>query len=429
MEIRGEFVNKEFVNKRDKTSTFVNENLNKNIIYTTVDGAFFGLGIGMVPLATTLTYFVSQYIHSNVLIGLLTTMNAFLLNLPQLFTARYIESMANNRKLILFSGFIQRFAWILMGTIVLIVQNKMIMMVLFYFAYGFFSLVSGIVGVAWMDMIAKVIPINIRGRVFGIRTFLCSMVEFIGALLSVYILEKFYTPYNYSILFYLVGAFLFISMIFLAKMKEPNVIRQTNIEPLPVYLKKLAKILKEDKTFLYFIIALSIALIGGAAAAFRIVYAKNIMNITAKDVAFLTLLWVMSRAVSSFVWGFVNDRKSYRFTMILAHLIQVMSFFLMNFIDSSSMLVLYVVFVIHGIWEGAIFVTQNNFIIELGGEKHRATYLGLSAILFTPASAIGPIIMGAMIDLFNYQTTFWLAGVLMIGTAFTLHKKVCTNNL
>jgi MFS family permease len=240
--------------------------------------------------------------------------------------------------------------------------------------------------------------------------------------LAAYILGKFAFPHSYGVLFMLVGVFTMVSYGFLLYMKEEDWVRQTEKEPLMNYIKKLGKILKEDKTFFYFMCALGIAILGSAGANFRIVYAKNVLGITARDVQVLTSVWIFSRAISSIGWGFVNDWKGYRFTMIAAHVIFFPSYILMNYLTGFGMLC--IIFILHGIAESAIWVTQGNFIIQLGGEKNRATYLGLSSILFTPISAIGPLLMGGIIDLVNYQAAFLLSGVLMLVMVVITYKKV-----
>jgi len=407
---------------QDDSARFVSRHLNRNIAYSVIDGTLFSFGIGMVPLATTLTYFVSYYIESNLLIGLLATMNACLMNLPQLFAARYIESIDNNRRLLLYSGLLHRLCWMVMGAGVLLLQDSRSLMILFYLAYGLFSLASGVVGVAWMDMIAKVFPASVRGRIFGVRSFLCSLVEFLGALLAATILERVAAPTSYALLFFLTGLFGLLSMFFLNRMREPNVQRQGLPEPLGAYLKRSSRILVEDPRFFYFMLAMSVALLGGGAAGFRILYAKAAFAISASEVALFTLLWICSRALSSLVWGFINDRLGYRFTLIWAHLLLMLSFLIL--LGADWLPALYLSFVLHGAWEGAIFVSQGNYIIELGGEQRRATYLGLSAVLFTPAATLGPLLMGALSDGLGYKPMFALAALAMLLMVWLMVSKV-----
>jgi hypothetical protein len=60
----------------------------RNYILNTADGAFFALAMGMVPLNTVLTYFISGYVTQKWLIGLLSFLNVLLAFSPQIRVSR-----------------------------------------------------------------------------------------------------------------------------------------------------------------------------------------------------------------------------------------------------------------------------------------------------------------------------------------------------
>ncbi|MBZ4666914.1 MAG: major facilitator superfamily 1 [Defluviitaleaceae bacterium] len=401
---------------------FVEKHLKKNMILSTLDGVTFCFGSGMVPLATTIVYFISYYIQNNILIGLLTTMSTVLINFPQIFMANYIESKPNDLKVLSKISLLQRVPWFFMGLSVFLIKDSRWMIFSIYVIYGLYSLFTGLSNVTWNDMMAKIIPIRLRGRFFGIRTAITSGAEFIGSLLCVLMLSFFDFPYNYGAIFILVGCFMMISYIALMQTKEPDFVRNANRQPFIEYAKDLLTILKEDKNFTFAICSIGLATIGTAAANFRIVYAKTILPITPKDVAFLTALWLISRSLFSIFWGIVADKKGYKITMMGGYFIYLISYLCMNLI--SGMNKLYFVFILHGAGESVVSAIQANFIISLGGEDKRATYLGLAAILFTPLSAIGPVLMGLLIDGISYQAAFLAAAILTAGMILTMHKKV-----
>lgn len=401
---------------------FVEKHLKKNMILSTLDGVTFCFGSGMVPLATTIVYFISYYIQNNILIGLLTTMSTVLINFPQIFMANYIESKPNDLKVLSKISLLQRVPWFFMGLSVFLIKDSRWMIFSIYVIYGLYSLFTGLSNVTWNDMMAKIIPIRLRGRFFGIRTAITSGAEFIGSLLCVLMLSFFDFPYNYGAIFILVGCFMMISYIALMQIKEPDFVRNANRQPFIEYAKDLLTILKEDKNFTFAICSIGLATIGTAAANFRIVYAKTILPITPKDVAFLTALWLISRSLFSIFWGIVADKKGYKITMMGGYFIYLISYLCMNLISGMNML--YFVFILHGAGESVVLAIQANFIISLGGEDKRATYLGLAAILFTPLSAIGPVLMGLLIDGISYQAAFLAAAILTAGMILTMHKKV-----
>ncbi|NLK22087.1 MAG: MFS transporter [Epulopiscium sp.] len=405
-----------------KNQGFVEKHLNKNMYLSIMDGVLFAFGAGMAPLTTTIIFFISQYVQNNILIGLLTTMSTVLVNFPQIFMAKIIESKPNNLRILKWIALSQRLMWFFMGISVLFIKSSAWMIAGVYISYGLYSLLTGLINVTWTDMIAKVVPSRLRGRFFGIRTAITSGAEFLGALFCVVALGFLSFPFNYGLIFILVGVFTTLSYIVLMQMKEPDFVRNTNRESFLKYAKNLLTILKEDKNFTFAICSIGLAIIGNAAANFRIVYAKEILSITPKEVALLTSLWLISRSIFSVIWGIINDKKGFKFAMIAGHFIYLLSYLLMGNIRGIGLL--YFIFILHGIAESVVLVTQSNFIISLGGEEKRATYLGLSAILFTPLSAIGPILMGLIIEGINYQVAFLSAGAMMAGMMLIMYKKV-----
>lgn len=401
---------------------FVEKHLKKNMILSTLDGVTFCFGSGMVPLATTIVYFVSYYIQNNILIGLLTTMSTVLINLPQIFMAKYLESKPNDLKVLCRVSLLQRLPWFFMGCSIFFIKDSRWMIFSIYIIYGLYSLFTGLSNVTWNDMMAKIIPIRIRGRFFGIRTAITSCAEFIGSLLCVLMLSFFVFPYNYGVVFILVGCFMMFSYIALMQTKEPDFVRNAKRQPFIEYAKDLLIILREDKNFTFAVCSIGLATLANAAANFRIVYAKTILPITPKDVALLTALWLISRSIFSIVWGILTDKKGYKFTMMAGHFVYLISYLCMNFIGGMGMLSF--IFILHGAGESVVLAIQPNFIISLGGEDKRATYLGLAAILFTPLSALGPVLMGLLIDGLSYQAAFLGAGLLMAGMILTMYKKV-----
>ncbi len=75
--------------------------------------------------------------------------------------------------------------------------------------------------VGWQDMIAKIFPVEWRGRYFGIANFLGNGTGILGATAAAWMLETMQFPYNFMLAFGIGGIFIFISWVFLRMTREP----------------------------------------------------------------------------------------------------------------------------------------------------------------------------------------------------------------
>ena len=66
--------------------------IKRNVITSIVDGILNAMAMGLIPLQTLVVYFISEYVHSNFVIGLLTTVQMLLMAIPR-FTARHMERL------------------------------------------------------------------------------------------------------------------------------------------------------------------------------------------------------------------------------------------------------------------------------------------------------------------------------------------------
>lgn len=144
----------------------------RNYLLNTFDGAFFALAMGMVPLNTVLTYFISGYVSQKWLIGLLTFLNVLLTFSPQILVSRKLEKVTRIKPLVILYAAIIRLLWLFMGLNVLLVadRNPTLFVILFYLLYSLIGLSSAFTGICWLNFIVKIIPERYRGRFFGVRS-------------------------------------------------------------------------------------------------------------------------------------------------------------------------------------------------------------------------------------------------------------------
>lgn len=98
-----------------RLEVFAYKNLKRNSIISIADGAVFAIGSGMLPVSTVIVYFISNYVHSNTLIGLLTTLNVLLSNSPQILVAKKLEMLESYKEYFIKVALLMRLMWFLLA--------------------------------------------------------------------------------------------------------------------------------------------------------------------------------------------------------------------------------------------------------------------------------------------------------------------------
>ena len=82
----------------------------------------------------------------------------------------------------------------------------------FFILFAWFSFGGGTQIVGWQDMIAKIIPVDKRGRFFGITNFIGNGTGILGALAVPFVLARSTFPMAYVLAFAAAAILIFISL-------------------------------------------------------------------------------------------------------------------------------------------------------------------------------------------------------------------------
>lgn len=386
-------------------SEFVYKNLKRNSFICTLNSCLGSLGGGLVPLGTMLTYYIANYTTSNFYIGLVNFIAPLLSNVPQIFFARYLSKFKYNKWAIVINGLLTRSVWLILGYITISVHNNLVNLMAFLVIYGIVNLGAGVNTLCWNDTMAKVVPLDVRGRFVGIRYFLGGVCEFLATLLMGFLLNRYVFPNNYAVIFVLSGVLTVIAALVFIYINEPPKVYCENSVPLIEYLKQLRGILKTDKNFTSFIVFDYFAILSRSIAAFLIVYAKMKLNLTPGDMVTMTAVLTVSQTFFYLVWGYIDDKYGYRPSLLLSTLGFTMTN-LVAFLFLKNIGILLVLYAIIGASQSARNAGRINLTIELAGENDVRTYIALSNFLLTIPFGVFPLLCGVLIDNFGYVPFF-----------------------
>ncbi|HYF74993.1 MAG TPA: MFS transporter [Candidatus Nitrosocosmicus sp.] len=398
----------------------------RNYVLNTADGALFNMAMGMVPLNTVLTYFISGYVSQKWLIGLLSFINILLMFSPQILVSKKLERLKHYKPFLLATGLGLRLMWLLLGLDVILLadRNPVLFIILFYVIYSLIGLFSAFTSITWLNFIVKIIPNEYRGRFLGIRFTICGIFESLGALIMGIIIKRFDYPTNYGVLFITVFVLTLLSLWILSFSKEHESRKESLREEERSYIQKMASVLRKDKNFTIYLV--TVALIGSfgkMAFAFQIVFAKEFLGIEEQQVSYATFILLASQSVGYLIWGILADKHGMKLTLELSALIFIPAIILTYLM--SNIFVFFVSLVLFGIAQSARNSNENNFAINLCREEGKQPmYIGLRNLLMGPIFALNPVFAGLIYDFFGYNALFIISAVCMAAGLIIMTKFV-----
>ncbi len=395
-------------------SAFVQKNLRWNFFVNAWDITFIMLSLGLVSRETVMPVLVSQLTDSKLAIGLIPAIYTLGFYLPQLLSANFTERLIYKKPITMWLGGLGERAPY--GLIALVIffwagSQNTLALVLFFVLLSIAAMSSGLATPPWFDMIAKVIPVKVRGTWAGVGHGLGALLGVGGAYLVGQILEHYAFPNNFALLFALAFVAAVISFLGLAFNREPPSLGVKQHTPLLSYLKTLPVILREHSNYRRFIISRSIILLGTMAAGFYMVYGTETFATTPKEIATLTGLLtgvlIGSTAVANLVWGVLADRIGHKAVLVGEAL--VMAAAALSAFVASSQVFLVITFILLGAYLAAGQVSGLNIILEFCKEEDRPTFIGLTNTLLAPLFALAPILGGLIAQRFGFQALFMCA--------------------
>lgn len=387
----------------------VERNYRHNYIVNFLDGTFFWLGFNFIAWRTILPLYVSHYTDSKLALGLLATIGATGWLLPQLFTSNWVQRLPRKKVVPVRLGlFTERLPVILLVPASLLSSySPSLALLLFFVLFAWFMIGAGVVAVGWQDMIAKIFPVNRRGRFFGMTNFSGTATGLFGAALAAWLLDYYGFPYNYTICFAFAGLFIFISWLWLSQTREPPQVSKEPVVAQREYLKHLPRILRGDLNFRRFLISQIVISMGGMAAGFLTVYAVQRWQLPEGQAGIYTVSMLVGQAIGNLIFGPLADRKGHKLVLELSTLLGILSVGIASIAPYSVWFLL--VFAFAGVSNAGVILSGIMIIFEFSPAEIRPTYIGLNNTLVGIAAALTPLLGAWLASTLGYQALFVVA--------------------
>ncbi len=385
----------------------VERNYRWNLSVNLAEGVTFWAGRSFVSTDTILPLFISKLTTSPLPVGLLGALAQGGWFLPQLVTANAIEQLPRKKPVVINLGFfldrlpfwVMAFAALLAGT------SPKLSLGIFMLAFAWRSLGAGAIATAWQDLVARCIPVERRGRLFGITRFAGAGAGTAGAALCVYILDAVPFPTNFVYIFAIAAALISTSWAFLALTREPVPSTAKARQSAHEFWKKLPQIVRHDDNFRRFLVTRFLMALGGMGGGFITVAAIQNWDIPNSTVGIYTGALLAGQTVGNLVLGFLADRFGHKLSLVIGALSTTMAFILALLSPAPEWY--YAVFTLQGIYQAAIFGSGLLIVMEFSQPERRPTYIGLANTGIGVISGIAPL-LGAGLATLGYSWLFAL---------------------
>lgn len=383
----------------------------RNFIANWMDGAFYAFAMSFVSLSTVLPLFVKKIGGGNIAVGLIPVFWTIGFNFPQIFMSNYARQLPFKKALVLKTALLQRLPWLLLAIFSFCWigrTNPISGLMLFFFGFGLAAITGSLNMPAWFDLVAKVIPVKLRGRLFSARAILGALLGIFGGWVVNRVLISVAYPHSFALLFALAFLVMMISYIFITRIKEEHPNSHNMRTRNRLYLRQLPVIVRQENNFRNFLFANALLTMALMAEAFYALNALTKFNLSDAYAGTFTMIMMGSIIAGNLLFGWLADQFGHRLNMVLASAAAVVACSIA--LVAGSVIAYSFVFVTAAFTAALLQTSRLPIIAEICGERDRPTYVALSNMLSAPFSLSG-ILGGWLANRFGYPAVFAVGGM------------------
>lgn len=395
-------------------------NYRRNFFAFIGDYVFYGIASSFADPGTVAPTFVGMLTDSEPLIGLIGTVYAAGWLLPQLVGAAVMSDRPRKKPYLMAMATIGRPLMLLLALTMWagLPRYPGPMLAVFFTAYGLFMLLDGVASVAWLDILARAVPLTRRGRLIGIAQLIGGVMGIgVGAAVETIIGHPALPfPRNYALLFTLSGLAHVPSVIALSLIREPpvNASRATARPALKEMIRQLTRVWRHDTDFRRLMAARWLTGLMDLAVTFYVLHAGQEFGVPQGR---LLAARMAGGIVASLVFGWLSERRGPRVVICIGAVAAVgapLLALMLHLLQPASVVVASlayaVIYLLLGITMSSRMLGHLNYVMEMAEEAERPIYIGLAntlAGLLVPAATLG----GVLLDATSYPVLFIVTAV------------------
>lgn len=393
---------------------FVEDNLRRNYIGHFLHGMLGMTGFRLVNTPT----FVPAYLHSisgsDFWVGIGTSLQQLGMIVSPIVGASQIEHRKKILPVSVTLGLLMRLqilglaisGWFMAGPAALFFA------LLFLFLLGLFQ---GPQRVAFQMLLAKVIPIRLRGRLQAWRNLIGGLIAallsyFAGSwLIANHVWGNGYAT-TFFVSFVLTSLGLTALQVMMREPEPPTVRARTRLRE---RVKDFPSLMRDDRGFAWFMVARTFVMGSRIGQPFLFLYAAYVLGIDAltdaagfgTTLAILSFAYMGADTVSNLIWGYLSDRQGFRSTFLYSTAINIIGVGAMMF--GNSIETFGFAFFLIGIGQSGFMMSTANIVLEYGHPHDVPMRMALSNTAEGAVGALAPLIGAGLVILWGYEASLW----------------------
>jgi len=273
---------------------------------------------------------------------------------------------------------------------------------------GLFGFFLGIQGVVFNVLVSKVIPVERRGVLMGLRNALAGITASAAALYAGLVLIAGDALGNgYAATFLLGFGLTSVGLLMLLFVREPASPQVREPSQVRERLRQLPALLRSDPAFTRYFLARAMATIGRMAVPFYVLYARDRVGLGGEELGAISGAFIIAQSLGPLLGGFVADRRGFRFVFLLALSTWMLAVVLLMNTQSAAGLV--GVFAALGAGIGGFQMSAQNLVLEFGSRRNLPMRIAVANSASELVAAVGAVAGGLLTLLVSFPAIFWTA--------------------
>ncbi len=400
----------------------VRRDLPRNFTAHVLHGLLGQTGFRLVNAPTFLPAYVMLLSGSEFVVGLCRSIQYLGMFLSPLLGANLIEHRRRVLPVGFWVGLMMRLQvlGIALAGFFLAPRSTVVAICFFLFFFGF---LMGMQGVIFNFLMSKVIPVERRGFLVGLRTSLAGLtaagVAYLGGR---YLVEPDVFGNGYAVTFLIAFVLTSLGLAMLLLIREP---RPPEVRPavsLTSRLRDLPALLRSDRGFTYYFVSRALATMGRMAVPFYILYVGDVIGVvdasgnglpTGAAIGILSTAFIVANSVTNFGWGLVADRTGFRFVFLAALVVWIVG--ALGILAATTLAQFAAGFLGVGAGMGGFQMAAQNMVLEFGSRADLPMRIALANSAQEFMGFIGPLLGGALAVLFSKESVFFAAIAFQLG--------------
>ncbi len=367
----------------------------QNFYLGIANGVLYNTAESLMDPTLVLVTFLSNLTNSPLLLGLVVPIRDAAWALPQLWFSSYMQNKPHKISVYRQLSLIRIFAWASLAAVINLIQQPQTLLVAFWVAYVISSLLNGLGGLPFLEVVGKTIPSNKRGEFFAWRLGLGGLGGILSSIVVQHVLGSHSSlkyPSNYGFLSFLFFILASISLlIFNLVEEEPN---NLDILPRTSFAEQISRskhILQTDSIYRKYLSAYACLLLGNSATPFFALFVQQITGTSKTMVGIYLAVLTGTSLFANLALGKISNKLRYSRVMALSAwagiamvVFVLLLVILLNPLKITGTLAtiwLIPVFILLGIRNSAIGISGNSLLLEVAPPEERSIYVGLTNTL------------------------------------------------